>query len=348
MSERTRCLPVGPDPNSDPAIDEAARLLRAGELVAFPTETVYGLGANAQSQAAVEKIFVAKQRPSDNPLIIHIGDPSKVADFCSELPEHFEKVAKAFWPGPLTMVLPARKDIPQITRGLATVALRVPQHDLALALLRKADVGVAAPSANLSGRPSPTRAEHVMADLNGRIAMVLDGGPCPVGIESTVLDLTTQPRILRPGSITPAQLSEALGFPVFLSDDEERKRHSPGTRYKHYSPDTPVLALMPNVTDQAFDALLEHLMDKGGVAYLGSRPWRRGLKAFEKATRFSLIAQLYRLLREWDQPHIETILVDGLSDDQIGLSLMDRLSKAAERVFYEDEQVNQFIKNQES
>lgn len=347
MSERTRCLPVGPNLDSDPAIHEAARLLRAGELVAFPTETVYGLGANAHAPEAVEKIFAAKQRPSDNPLIIHIGDLSKVADFCSDLPQHFHTVASAFWPGPLTMVLPARKDISQITRGLDTVALRIPQHDLALALLRQADIGVAAPSANLSGRPSPTQAAHVMADLNGRIAMVLDGGPCPVGIESTVLDLTGPPRILRPGTVTPGQLSHVLGIPVNLSDDEERKRHSPGTRYKHYSPDTPVLALMPGVSDSAYEQLLAYLMTKGGVAYLGSRPWRPSLKAFEKATRFNLIPQLYRLLREWDRPNIQTILVDGLNDDQLGLSLMDRLSKAAELVFHNDSDVSAYIQKKE-
>jgi len=190
MNHQTRCCIVGADPDADPAIADAAKILKSSQLVAFPTETVYGLGGDACSHDAINRIFEAKKRPADNPLIVHIADVSLVTRFCAKIPADLETLAQAFWPGPLTLVVPARPELADtVCRGLETVALRVPNHPVALALLRLADMGVAAPSANISGRPSPTRAEHVMADMNGRIPLILDGGPCTQGIESTVLDL---------------------------------------------------------------------------------------------------------------------------------------------------------------
>jgi L-threonylcarbamoyladenylate synthase len=199
----------------DPAsIDRAARLIQTGALVAFPTETVYGLGANGLNGQAVLRIFEAKGRPADNPLILHVSKPDDVLPLISgPLPEGARRLADAFWPGPLTMVLPKSPLVPDaVTAGLDSVAVRMPSHPAALQLIEKAGVPIAAPSANRSGRPSPTRAEHVLEDMDGRIDMVLDGGPCQVGVESTVVDMTGElPRILRPGGVTPEMIEAALG-----------------------------------------------------------------------------------------------------------------------------------------
>ena len=199
---------------ADPATaDIAAELLRSGQLVALPTETVYGLGANGLSEEAVARIFEAKGRPQDNPLILHIAQPEQMELFCHSIPEAAWLLAEKFWPGPLTLVLPAKDTVPRrTTGGLSTVAVRCPDHDLTRAIIAKAGLPIAAPSANISGKPSTTTAEHVLHDHDGKIAAIVDGGSCRVGVESTIVDLTEErPRLLRPGGVTPEELISVLG-----------------------------------------------------------------------------------------------------------------------------------------
>ena len=234
----------------------AAALLRAGEVVAMPTETVYGLAANAYDSAAVKKIFEAKGRPQDNPLIVHIASFDELAPLTAGVPAAAERLAARFWPGPLTMVLPKSDKIPDVvTAGLSTVAVRCPSHPVANRLIREAGVPLAAPSANLSGKPSPTRAEHVVRDMNGRVPLILDGGPCEEGVESTVLLLASDvPRVLRPGNVTVDQLRSVLG----RVDVDDAVLHplangaeaaSPGMKYKHYSPDAEIIIVRGDYRD---------------------------------------------------------------------------------------------------
>ena len=228
-------------------IQTAADLLRAGGLVGIPTETVYGLGANGLDPAAVGRIFQAKGRPQDNPLILHIPGADWLERYCRDIPAAAYELARRFWPGPLTMVLRRRDNVPdQVTAGLDTVGMRCPAHPLCRAVIQAADVPVAAPSGNTSGRPSPTTAAHMLEDMDGRIDAILDGGPCSVGVESTIVDLTcTPPRLLRPGGITLEQLRAALGEVAVdpavtrLMGAGERPR-APGMKYRHYAPKAPV------------------------------------------------------------------------------------------------------------
>ena len=224
----------------------AGSIIRSGGLVAFPTETVYGLGANGLDPAAVEGIFRAKGRPSDNPLILHVAKKSDVKDLWTRVPEEARLLMDAFWPGPLTLIFNRSSLVPdQVAAGLPTVAVRMPDHKTALALIRAAGVPIAAPSANLSGRPSPTTAQHVKADLEGRIDLILDGGPCRVGLESTVLSLCGTPTILRPGGVTREMLEAVMGSvqvssAVLAPLKGDGAAPSPGMKYKHYAPNAQV------------------------------------------------------------------------------------------------------------
>ena len=226
----------------------AADLIRQGELVAIPTETVYGLGANGLDEAAVTKIFEAKGRPQDNPLILHICGAEQIALFCHDVPGAAYELAKKFWPGPLTMVLPARDCVPRrTTGGLSTVAVRCPDNAVTREIIRLAGVPIAAPSANISGKPSTTTAQHVLHDHDGKIAAIVDGGACRVGVESTIVDLTEdRPRLLRPGGITPEQLIAVLGDLVIdkavtAQIDKDAVVKAPGMKYRHYAPAEPVV-----------------------------------------------------------------------------------------------------------
>ena len=224
-------------------MEQAGKLIAEGELVAFPTETVYGLGGDALDPDASRRIYAAKGRPSDNPLIVHIADFDDMKRVAREVPEQAKKLADAFWPGPLTMIVWKSDAVPEATTGgMQTVAVRMPNHPVALELIRRSGCLIAAPSANTSGRPSPTEAQHVAEDLSGKIAMILDGGPVGIGIESTIIDLTEEkPMILRPGYITPEMLSEVLQEevvidPGIIAADDTRKPKAPGMKYKHYAP----------------------------------------------------------------------------------------------------------------
>ena len=241
---KTLILPAGDA--KTPAV--AAELIRRGELVAIPTETVYGLGADGLNESAVAKIFEAKGRPQDNPLILHIWDAAQMEQFCHDIPKAAYDLAEAFWPGPLTIVLPARENVPKrTTGGLDTVALRCPDNAVTREIIRLSGVPIAAPSANISGKPSTTTAQHVLHDHDGKIAAVVDGGSCRVGVESTIVDLTEgRPRLLRPGGITPEQLISVLGDlvvdkAVTAQIDKDAVVKAPGMKYRHYAPAEPVV-----------------------------------------------------------------------------------------------------------
>lgn len=238
------------------SIYEAARILRNGGLVAIPTETVYGLAANALDETAVKRIFIAKGRPQDNPLIVHIPETGWLSEYAEQIPDSAYRLAEAFWPGPMTMVLKKKACIPSVVAaGLDTVGIRLPSHPIAREIIREAGVPLAAPSANLSGKPSPTEALHVYNDLNGKIDAIVDGGPCGVGVESTVIALCQQtPRILRPGGITPEQIRSVIGDVIIDEAVTQKlkegvKAASPGMKYKHYAPKAKVVIVDGNLEE---------------------------------------------------------------------------------------------------
>ena len=338
MSVTTQVLRVGDDPMQDPAVDQAVRLLRAGETVAFPTETVYGLGADATSTAAVEAVYAAKGRPADNPLIVHIGEAGGLNAVAQCRDRRVKELIDRFWPGPLTLVLKARPPlIDTVCRGLDTVAVRLPDNPVAQALIVQAGFPVAAPSANRSGRPSPTTAEHVREDLEGRIPLILDGGPCRLGLESTVLDLTVDPaRILRPGSITGESLEETLGERLFLGADPNPSGASPGTRYLHYRPKAPLYLVGAEVSDERLAQHLHQLTLEhpgGPVGYLGRRSrlrTRPGVLTLPLRCDSEEVARsLYADIRHLDREGAALILVDAPAPSGLGASLLDRLERAS-------------------
>jgi L-threonylcarbamoyladenylate synthase len=335
---------------------QAAKVLRQGGLVAFPTETVYGLGANGLDAKAVTDIFIAKGRPADNPLILHIASMEAIYRIVKDVPPLAIRLARTFWPGPLTLVLEKADHVPDVTTGgLDTVAVRMPSHPIALALLDAAGIPVAAPSANQSGRPSPTEAAHVIADLLGRVDVILDGGSTGIGVESTVLDCTgARPIILRPGGIAKEALEESIGDEVELdphvlaTDEDEIEAgpvRSPGMKYKHYAPKAPAVLvegdppdLFQRVTELAQEMeaqgeqvglmvsreLLQYWQDQAidtgswQVTCMGSR-----------ANPGEIAASIYRCLRDLDQMNVTKIIIEGVPTSGIGLAIMNRLEKAA-------------------
>jgi len=340
----TRVFAVDPArPEAEP-VAEAAAVLRKGGLVAFPTETVYGLGANATSEEAVAKIFVAKGRPSDNPLIVHVADRESVAAIAKNVPPTAEKLMEHFWPGPLTLVLPKQPVIPlNVTCGLPTVGVRMPNHPVALALIRAAGVPIAAPSANASGKPSPTVAEHVIEDLAGRIDMVLDGGETGVGLESTVLDCTVDPPVLlRPGGVTVEMLTEVIGQVVVdrgvHSAEAVEAPRSPGMKYRHYSPkaqvilvDGPVLQMQAKIKDLMYEYQQEGLR-VGIMCSMESRGAYQAPVILEYGSRDDLpgmAGDLFSTLRAFDRHAVDVVLVEGVPSVGIGMAIMNRLRRAA-------------------
>lgn len=341
----TRYIKVDPANPEKAAVEEAGRILRQGGLVAFPTETVYGLGANALDGSAAARIFKAKGRPADNPLIVHVANTEEAGTLAEDINQNARVLMETFWPGPLALILPARAAVPaEVTAGLKTVAIRMPDHPVALALIEAAGVPVAAPSANLSGRPSPTTAQHVLQDLDGRIEAVLDGGPTGVGVESTVLDLTVPvPTVLRPGGITPEDLGEVIGRvevdPAAASGVFNRDKHlSPGMKYDHYAPRAPLF-----LVEGSSEAVALKIAELAGKQR--SMGKRVGILSYSDSHDFSALGEvvlagmrekpgtvaagLYAALRRFDELKVDLILAEGLEVKGVGLAVMNRLRKAS-------------------
>lgn len=319
----------------------AAELLQAGELVAIPTETVYGLAANALDSQAVSRIFAAKGRPQDNPLIVHIAGLEELAPLVTEIPDTVQQLAEAFWPGPLTMILRRAALVPaSVSAGLDTVAVRMPLHPAARAIIREAGLPLAAPSANLSGSPSPTTAERVMADMNGRIAAVVDGGVCSVGLESTVVDMTgSRLRLLRPGGVTVSALEEISGQPVEVDPAvthalrEGDTAASPGMKYKHYAPKAHVVLVKGS--PQAYAAYINEKAAAGETAvalcfdedesslHIPSVTYGRRNDPAGQAHR------LFEALRRLDDRKATMVYAACPAPDGLGLAVYNRLLRAA-------------------
>ena len=317
----------------------AADIIKNGGLVAIPTETVYGLGANGLDEAAVAKIFEAKGRPQDNPLILHVADAADMEKFCHSIPKAAYALADAFWPGPLTLVLPARDTVPKrTTAGLSTVAVRCPDCDITRSIIRLAGVPVAAPSANISGKPSTTTAQHVLHDHDGRIDAIVDGGSCRVGVESTIVDLTEErPRLLRPGGITPEQLLEVLGDLVIdkavtARIDKDAVVKAPGMKYRHYAPSEPVV-IVAGSREKAAQYIHRHFTPGDRVLcfeeelplYADCAPLSYGKEADVQ----TLSAGLFAALRELDDPAIHQVYARCPEGGGIAYAVQNRLKKAA-------------------
>lgn len=341
----TKILKIDPDRVEKEEMKEAARLIEQGELVAFPTETVYGLGADALRPEASAKIYAAKGRPSDNPLIVHIADFTDMERVAREIPDSARKLAEAFWPGPLTMVVWKSEAVPSTTTGgMETVAVRMPNHPIALELIRQSGCLIAAPSANTSGRPSPTEASHVVEDLKGKIAMVVDGGPVGIGIESTIIDLTEKvPMVLRPGYITPEMLASVLGEEVIIDPgiiamDDTRKPKAPGMKYKHYAPKANMI-----IVDGQEEKVVEKINSLVGeakgrsqkVAVIATEETMSRYKADvvlcigKRNDEDSIAQHLYKILRDCDELEIDLIYSESFATPRIGQAIMNRLLKAA-------------------
>lgn len=324
----------------------AGEVLRGGGLVAFPTETVYGLGGDALNPGSSRRIYEAKGRPSDNPLIIHIADFDALSAIVSEIPEGAVKLAEAFWPGPLTMILRKSDAVPyETTGGLGTVAVRMPSHPVALALIREGGGYVAAPSANLSGKPSPTLAAYVAEDMDGRIDMIIDGGEVGIGLESTIVDLTVSPpRILRPGYITREMLERVLGEvavdATILCSQQDcgEAPKAPGMKYRHYAPagDLTIVSGTPeNVTDYINRRSEEDRASGEKVGVIGTEETLAGYRADAvksvgcRGDEETIAKRLYAILREFDDEKVTRIYSESFSAEGFGQAIMNRLLKAA-------------------
>ena len=324
-------------------LPQAAEIIRRGGLVGIPTETVYGLGANGLDPKAVSRIFEAKGRPQDNPLILHITDVSWLERYCKEIPLTAYKLAEAYWPGPMTMILPRKDMVPDaVTAGLDTVGMRCPSHILCHELIRLADVPIAAPSGNTSGRPSPTTADHMREDMDGKIDAIVDGGPCSVGVESTIVDLTcTPPRLLRPGGISLEQLRAVLGqvdvdpaVTRLLGAGEKPK--APGMKYRHYAPKAPVTVVSGDPKTAA-EYIAAHAAPEDGVicfdefmplftSRAGTRPVMDLGPAGDKEEQ---ARHIFDALRSFDHTQVAAIWAQCPDTEGIGLAITNRLNKAA-------------------
>ncbi len=326
-------------------LSEAANILKNGGTVAFPTETVYGLGANALDKNAISKIFKAKGRPSDNPLIVHIADFDDLHELVLNIPKKAEMLMEKFWPGPLTMIFKKSMKVPEnVTADLDTVAIRMPSHPIANKLIELTGLPIAAPSANLSGKPSPTKAEHVIKDLKGRVDAIVCGGDAEVGVESTVLDITTDtPMILRPGGITKEDIEKLVGEveidPAILKKNNGNyKPKSPGMKYTHYSPEAQVILIngqIDNVVEK-IKSMQESKEKEGyrvGIMATDETKDRyngENILSLGSRKRLETVASnLFKTLREFDERKVDIILSEGFEEVGVGQAIMNRLTKAA-------------------
>lgn len=325
-------------------IEKAGEILRTGGLVAFPTETVYGLGADAMNEQAAKKIYAAKGRPSDNPLIVHVADMESLSRITECIPDEARRIADAFWPGPLTMIFRKSEEVPLgTTGGLDTVAVRMPDHKIAREIIKAGGGYIAAPSANTSGCPSPTSARHVEEDLAGRIDMIVDGGDVDIGVESTILDMTvTPPMILRPGAVTREMLEDLIGEvdvdKTLLEPDSEKAPKAPGMKYRHYAPKAELTVIEGEIglVVEEINRLAEEKAAAGyKVGIIGTEEsvgrYRTGdIKCIgTRADESTIASHLYGILREFDHDGAEYIYSEAFAADGIGSAVMNRLLKAA-------------------
>ena len=327
-------------------IRAAADIIRKGGLVAFPTETVYGLGADALNPKAVLSLFKAKKRPLDNPPIVHVENINDVHTLTEQIPPEADTLMKKFWPGPLTLIFKRSKAVPDVTvAGLDTVAIRMPNHPVALALIKESRCPIAAPSANLAGKPSPTSAQHVFTDLNGRIDAILDAGPTRIGVESTVLDLSSEPAmILRPGGTSLEALKSVLGdvklHPFVVAEKEltVEKVRSPGMKHRHYAPKAPVIvvegviqAVMATVKSLICDYWMQG--KRVGVLATAETAWAYEADVVKslgsRRNMDGMAANLFRVLREFDEENVDVIIAESVPTEGLGLAVMNRLRKAS-------------------
>ncbi len=342
----TRIVAVTDVRRQQDVLEEAGRILKEGGLVAFPTETVYGLGANGLDGKACAGIYEAKGRPSDNPLILHVANRPMVEHVAAEVPWMAERLMAAFCPGPITLVMRKAPQVPDsITGGLGTVGIRMPDHDVARAMIRAAGVPIAAPSANTSGRPSPTTAEAVYHDLKGKIPLVLDGGACHFGVESTIVDCTGETAvILRPGAVTREMLEEVLGKvdidPALV--DESAIPKAPGMKYRHYAPKVPLTLLEgnPSGMEDAFRKAIEQRQEKHKkvgiiaseetIAAIGGMIPKELLVSYgHRGDLPAIAANIYEALRSFDDADADCLLAEGTDEEELGLAIMNRLHKAS-------------------
>ncbi len=340
----TKIIKINSENIDDELITEAARFIKEGRLVAFPTETVYGLGANGLDEKAVLKIFEAKGRPGDNPLILHIESIEQLKPLVENVPEMGYKCIEKFWPGPLTMIFKRSSIVPDvITGGLDTVAIRMPENKIAKELIRKSNVPIAAPSANLSGKPSPTSAQHVIKDLFGRVDIIIDGGSTGVGLESTVLDLSGDiPMVLRPGGVTIEDLREIIPNVTqdmgTIKESENIVPKSPGQKYRHYAPVAEMRVYTGEVEDivNAINKACDELKAQGRkVGIMATEETRDKyymgiIKIVGKREQKETIAtNLFNVIRQFDDEDVDIILAEGVEIDQIGMAIMNRMMKAS-------------------
>ena len=343
---KTIVFKVNPENPDEEKINVAAEVIRRGGIVAFPTETVYGLGVDALNKEAVKRMYEVKGRPPDNPTIVHIAEFNDVYRLAVDVPEVAEELMKRFWPGPLTIVLKASNIVPRVTTGgLETVGIRMPKHNVALALIKASKTPIAAPSANIAGKPSPTTAQHVIQDFYGSIDVILDAGPTKIGVESTVLDLTTKPpQILRPGGVTYEELKEVLGDIIVHKAAKAKEDipidevKSPGMKYRHYAPKAELI-VVEGETDKIIkeiNKLINEYSKMGrrvGVMATDEtvKNYEMGIvKSVGSRSDLSTIARnLFRILREFDDEGVELILAEGVPEEGLGLAIMNRLRKAS-------------------
>jgi len=347
MPLRTQVLKIDPQNPDLEKIKFAANKIMEGKLVAFPTETVYGLGANALDKNAVAKIFAAKGRPADNPLIVHISSNEELSPLVSIIPRFAEKLIKHFWPGPLTIIFPKKNLVPDITTANSPfVAIRQPNHPVALLLIKEAGVPIAAPSANLSGRPSPTTADHVINDLYGKVDIIIDSGEVSVGVESTVLNLTGKiPQILRPGGLSLEEIENVLGIKISINSDPSKESSageikSPGTRYTHYKPKGEVTLIENNynknkTVGRTLELIEQFALEGHRTALISPYEINRVTPNLFLNMGSSDVEQaknVFAMLRQCDQNNIDKIIVIGVSAKGLGLAVMDRLRRAASNI----------------
>lgn len=345
MEEKsTKILKIDPSCPEKYKIEEAAEIIKNGGTVAFPTETVYGLGANALDEKAIEKIFLAKGRPQDNPLIVHISSIAQLHDLVENIPERAHILMEKFWPGPLTLIFNRTSKIPDsITGGLSTVAIRMPNHKIALDLIKQSNLPIAAPSANTSGKPSPTNSSHVIHDLSGKIDMIIDGGSTGVGLESTVLDISGEiPTILRPGGVTAEDLLTVLPKVEYDKAIEVMDKNivpkSPGQKYKHYSPEAKMIIVKGSLEEiiQKTNQLFKEYENQGkNVGIMATKQTKDKYKSNnilisgDRDFPETIAANLFNVLREFDEIKVDIIIAEAVEEKGIGKAIMNRMKKAA-------------------